>query len=159
MNVRDKIRGELGTLGLFQADSRRLDVVHDGKRILSTLVELNALACSFEQLTVCDPALDGASIDRLKQVGQALSNRLTYLLEPISPIEVDDDHCVVQLRSSPPQKEDDETSYYELLVRKPDEITLCRYAKAYGEARRRVPAHVTREVFLRLVDDFCRAAA
>ena len=64
------------------------------------------------------------------------------------------DACVVQLRSSPPQRDDDGRSYYELLVRKGGEIALQRYRKEIGDARQPIAATVTREVLLRLVVDF-----
>lgn len=158
MSVKEKLGHELSKLGTLHNGTHHLDVVYDGKRIQATLTELNSLACAFERLSVADPALSGASIDRLRRVGEDLSQRLTYLLEPISPIEIDAEQCVVQLRSNPPQRDDDRTIYYELVVRKPDEIALCRYHKEPGDVRRVVPAHVTREVFLRLVSDLFSAA-
>ena len=76
-------------------------------------------------------------------------------MEPISPIEIDAQGCVVQLRSNPPQRDDDGRSYYELLVRRGGEIALARYRKENGDARQPIAATVTREVLLRLVGDFC----
>jgi hypothetical protein len=102
--------------------------------------------------------LASAGIERLRAVSQDLSQRLTYLLEPIAPIEVDAEQCVVQLRSNPPQRDEQRTSYYELLVRRGGELSLCRWTKAAGDVRQPLAAHVTREVFLRLVGDFSAAA-
>jgi hypothetical protein len=62
------------------------------------------------------------------------------------------------LRSNPPQKEADRTSYYELLVRDSGELSLCRFVRPAGQNRARIPAEVTREVLLRLVGDFAAAA-
>jgi hypothetical protein len=77
-------------------------------------------------------------------------------MEPIAPIEIDEAACVMQLRSNPPQRDDDGRSYYELLVRRGGEITLARYRKENGAGgRRQIAANVTREVLLRLVGDFC----
>ena len=89
----------------------------------------------------------------LKIKAEQLSARLTYLLEPISPIEIDSQGCVVQLRSNPPQKETDCTSYYELLLSRGGEISLCRYTRAVGQERKPIPAQVTREVLVRLAGD------
>jgi hypothetical protein len=61
---------------------------------------------------------------------------------------------VAQLRSSPPQRDDDGRSYYELTVRRGGEIALARYRKESGKPREQIAAHVTREVLLRLADDF-----
>lgn len=77
------------------------------------------------------------------------------MMEPIAPIEIDAAACVVQLRSNPPQRDDDGRSYYELIVRRGGEIGLTRYRKENGNARQQIAATVTREVLLRLVGDFC----
>ena len=84
-----------------------------------------------------------------------MADRLTYLMEPIAPIELDAGECIVQLRSNPPQRDDDGRSYFELIVRRGGEIALVRYRKENAGARRQIPATVTREVLLRLVGDFC----
>jgi hypothetical protein len=61
----------------------------------------------------------------------------------------------VQLRSNPPQRDDDGRSYYELTVRRGGEVALARFRKENAAARKQIPADVTREVLLRLVSDFC----
>jgi hypothetical protein len=65
----------------------------------------------------------------------------------------------VQLRSNPPQRNDDGSTYYELLVRRGGELSLSRYRKPAGQERQSVSAHLTREALLRLVDDFAAALA
>jgi hypothetical protein len=99
--------------------------------------------------------LAAADAPHLERIGKALAERVTYLMEPIAPIEVDAAACVVQLRSNPPQRDDDGRSYYELMVRCGGEIALVRYRKENGDARRQIPATLTREVLSRLVGDFC----
>jgi hypothetical protein len=123
------------------------------------LVALDTLACAFNRLVLRCDAVAAMSTDALKKCAADLSARLTYLLEPISPIETDAHGCVVQLRSNPPQKEDDRTSYYELLVSRSGELSLARYSRAAGQSRRIIPTHVTREVLLRLVGDFASVAS
>ena len=55
---------------------------------LTALDKLGMHSPTFEVHNV--DALASAPIDRLKQVGdEALSRRLTYLLEPITPVEID----------------------------------------------------------------------
>jgi hypothetical protein len=137
----------------------RLQCATSGERLQAEIVALDTLACAFNFLGVEMVALATAPVETLKGVADQLSRRLTYLLEPITSVEIDADQCAVQLRSNPPQKDDNGTSYYELLVKKGGLISLCRYKKQPGEVRRFVPAHVTREVFLRLVDDFSKAVA
>ena len=116
--------------------------------------KLERLERHFDKITNVQVTM---TVEKLKQISNNLSKRLSYLLEPINPIEVDSEQCLVQMRSSPPAKGEDGTSYYELLVRRGGELRLSRYAKTPGQPRRIVPAQVTREVFLRLVADFSAA--
>jgi hypothetical protein len=130
--------------------------VEDSPRQLTCdIVEHNALAVSFNQLKLATTELAAAAAADLERIGKALADRLTYLMEPIAPIELDAASCIVQLRSNPPQRDDDGRSYYELIVRRGGEIALVRYRKENGNARRQISATVTREVLLRLVGDFC----
>jgi len=133
-------------------------VVEDSKRQLScTIVERDSLAVSFERLQLTTAELASATAVDLERIGRALADRLTYLMEPISPIELDELACILQLRSNPPQRDDDCRTYYELLVRRGGEIVLARYRKENGAARRSIPATVTREVLSRLVGDFSKS--
>jgi hypothetical protein len=126
-----------------------------GSRQLSCeVIERNSLAVAFSKLRLATTELANATSPDLEHISNALANRLTYLMEPIRPIELDADACVVQLRSNPPQQDDDGRSYYELLVRRGGEIALVRYRKEAGMPRQQIPATVTREVLLRLVGDF-----
>jgi len=130
--------------------------VNDSPRQLSCdVVERNSLAVSFNQLRLATDELASADAAELERIGKALATRLTYLMEPIAPVEIDAAACVVQLRSNPPQRDDDGRSYYELLVRRGGEIALTRFRKENGGIRRPIATTVTREVLLRLVGDFC----
>jgi hypothetical protein len=102
--------------------------------------------------------LAGASLDELKATADHLARKLTYLLEPISPIEIDVDRCIVQMRSNPPQKDAAGASYYELLLDRTGRVSLRRYGKAPGAERRPMAAHVTREVLIRLAGDLASVA-
>ena len=130
-------------------------VVSPPRQLVCETVERDSLAVSFKHLRFATPELAGAKAPDLERIGKALAERLTYLMEPIAPIEFDAQECVVQLRSNPPQRDDDGRSYYELLVRRGGEITLTRYRKENGAGRQQIPATVTREVLSRLVGDFC----
>ena len=161
MSLKNRIHDELNRLGqLSSGNSTPHNLVLDlaDGRLNCTLTAVDQLACAFEQFVFEVPRLAGADLAQLDRVATTLSRRLSYLLESISPVEKDQDGCVVQMRSNPPQKDDDGTSYYELVVRR-GELMLCRYAKASGQVRRVIPANVTREVFCRLVEDFAAVAA
>jgi hypothetical protein len=127
------------------------------RRITCEVVERNPLAVSINLLQLRTSELADANVAQLERISTALAERLTYLLEPISPIEVDAETCVVQMRSNPPQRDDDGRTYYELLVRRGGEISLARYRKENGAGRQQISATVTREVLVRLVDDMCAA--
>ncbi|HEY2841203.1 MAG TPA: hypothetical protein VGJ26_18750 [Pirellulales bacterium] len=136
----------------------KLDVSEGRQRLTSELAAVDSLAVGFTTFTLATDSLSGATTDELKRLGEKLSARLTYLLEPISAIEIDREGCVLQMRSNPPQRDDDQTTYYELVLRRGGEMRLSRYSKAPGDARQKTIATVTREVFLRLVADFAAVA-
>ena len=157
MSLSSRASEALNSLGTFSQDERRLECAADGDRLQCTLLAVDTLACAFQTLDVTVAALASAPLTQLKQTAESLSRRLTYLLEPIGPVEIDADQCVVQLRSTPPQKSENGTYYYELLVANGGRLSLCRFVKEPGEVRRQIPAQVTREVFLRLVGDLAAA--
>jgi hypothetical protein len=156
MTIRTDIERELKRIqavsgrGLLQVDSPT-------GRIEADLLAVDAIGCSFQTLAYSTDRLANSSMQELKEISEALTAKLTYLLEPIGVVEADADRCSVQLRSSPPQKGEDGTSYYELMVRRGGHITLSRYSKQTGQLRQIVPAQVTREVLGRLADDFLAA--
>jgi hypothetical protein len=156
MSIRHDIERELKRIqavtgrGLLQVDA-------EAGRIEADLLAVDAIGCAFQTLGLSTGKLADAALDDLKSISEALTGKLTYLLEPIGVVEADADRCSIQLRSSPPQKGEDETSYYELMVRRGGDITLSRYSKKPGQLRQIVPAHVTREVLGRLADDFLAA--
>jgi hypothetical protein len=159
MTLKQRILEELNRLGPLSSaggsQTLSLDLIEG--RLTCELVAIDQLACAFEQFTVEAPRLASATLEQLDRVAATLSRRLSYLLESISPVERDRDRCVVQMRSNPPQKDDDGTNYYELVVRQ-GELSLCRFSKSSGQVRRRIPAQVTREVFCRLAADFSAVA-
>jgi hypothetical protein len=137
-----------GGAAVLSVDSQR-------RTLTCELVQRNPLAVSFDLLRLATTELSSAGPADLERIGKALAERLTYLMEPIAPIEIDAAACTVQLRSNPPQRDDDGRSYYELIIRRGGEITLMRFHKEDGSVRQQVPATVTREVLLRLIGDFC----
>ncbi|HWA99152.1 MAG TPA: hypothetical protein VG713_11695 [Pirellulales bacterium] len=136
----------------------RIDESAGGQRLECELSAIDTLGVAFERLVLTSDRLRSADLPALRSVAEELSKRLTYLLEPIQPVETDSEQCIVQMRSVPPTKDNDRSSYYELLVRKGGQLSLVRYAADYGSSRQVALAHVTREVFLRLVRDFSAVA-
>jgi hypothetical protein len=136
--------------GLLQVDC-------EAGRVEADLLAVEPIGCTFQTLGLSTAKLANSSLDELKAISEALTTKLTYLLEPIGVVEADADRCSIQLRSNPPQKGEEETSYYELMVRRGGDITLSRYSKKTGQLRQIIPAHVTREVLGRLAEDFLAA--
>lgn len=159
MSLQEKATAALQGCAPFQGSTTRIDVQEADQRLECELVELDTLACGFMRLAVSTDKLAGATMERLRQISEQLSKCLTYLLEPIHPIESDADSCTVQMRSNPPRKSEDSSSYYELLVKRGGELSLVRFEKKPGDVRQPAPARVTREVFARLVDDFSAVLA
>ncbi len=136
----------------------QLEILAAQQRLTCDVIALDSLACAFTDFALASDVLNAKTPEELRRLGESLSARLTYLLEPISPIEFDREQCVVQLRSNPPDRDEDRTSYYELVVQRAGTLSLRRYAKTPGNAREAIPVNVTREVFFRLVNDFSAAA-
>jgi hypothetical protein len=152
-NLYSQFDQELTKLG--SGGAATLAVTTSTRTITCSVLESNPLAVSFERLRLTTSELSSANATDLERIAKSLAERVTYLMEPIAPIEIDAQGCVVQLRSNPPQRDDDGRTYYELIVRRGGEIALMRFRKEDGSARQQVPATVTREVLLRLVGDFC----
>lgn len=155
MSVSRALHDQLNQLGEFAGASRSLSFSYDGRSVELELLALNSLACALSTLVVREPSLATADVTRLQAVSEKLSARLNYLLEPIQPIEIDAEQCVIQMRSNPPSIEADQSSYYELLVKRPGILSLTRFGKSPGDARRSIPTELTRAVLVRLVVDFC----
>lgn len=157
MNLAQQIDRQLDGLansGNLAAGHGELNIDTGMGRLEAALTAVDSMACAFRTLRLKTDRLADASTDELKQLSERLAAQVNYLLEPISPIEIDPEGCTVQMRSNPPQKNDDGATYYELLVRRGGELHLCRYTKSADAAREIVAAQVTREVFQRLAGDF-----
>jgi hypothetical protein len=155
MTLQQQIQQQLSQLGNGGPTIATVEAAP--RKLICDIVERDSLAVSFNQLRLRTPELASPTAADLERIGKSLAERLTYLMEPIAPIEIDSAACVLQLRSNPPQRDDDGRSYFELMVRRGGEISLARYRKDNGSARQPIAATVTREVLLRLVGDFCAA--
>lgn len=145
----------LAELSAASGQQRQPFVISDGQRTLRChAVQCDAFAATIDELTLETSELAAVTVVQLQSASQSLSKRVNYLLEPIAPIETDAQGCSVQLRSNPPQRDDNGRRYYELLLRRGGSVSLCRFEKQPGQPRVRVPAVLTHEVVGRLIDDF-----
>ena len=157
MSLREQVIASLDSLACGEtlpAGARTIKVDAEGMRLECELLSVGPLGCLLSRMTLHTDRLADVSSGRLRGLSQQLSERLTYLLEPISPIEIDPDGCTVQMRSNPPHQDDGQTSYYELMVRRGGSLGLSRYTATRGSERHMIAAQVTREVLARLIDDF-----
>ena len=149
----DSLAGQGGTGGWAAASTQRNgESVH--VRIDLSLIE--QLGCQLESVTVSAASLASASTQDLKDWSQRLAQRLTYLLESIGPLEVDEEAGKLLMRSTQPQKLADGCEYYELMLSATgsDSVSLHRYRSTKGvPGRDSVDMTLTREVVGRLAGD------
>jgi hypothetical protein len=153
MSLRQQLTNSLNQHYPLSGQSIELFAQDRGVEVLADLSGIEQMSVAIDKLTLSVAKLADASVAQLQTTTDELCKRVNYLLEPIRPYETDAEQCSVQLRSSPPQKDENGATYYEILVKKGGRITLSRFQKTRGNDRETIPAMVTREVFLRLVDD------
>ncbi|TWU21247.1 hypothetical protein [Bythopirellula polymerisocia] len=152
MKLRDDFVQELKSL---VGQTNHQVSVSDGLRtIRCKVLQCDPLGAAISDLVLETGELATADIAKLETASKSLCGRVTYLLEPISPIEIDSTGCVVQMRSNPPHKDDNGLKYYELTLRQGGSVSLTRYEKQPANSRLPVPATLTHEVLSRLVEDF-----
>lgn len=152
MPLQHEIEQQLDAL----AAGGELAVVRPEGTLRADVLAADRIGVSVMSVGLFTNRLDAATVDQLTQLGNLLAGRLSYLLEPISPIEIDSAGMTLQLRSVPPRKDESGTSYYELTARR-GSLTLRRYNKTPGALRQPIAASLTREVVVRLANDFIAA--
>lgn len=118
--------------------------------------QVDVLGCAVSELALFVPSLQNAAFDVLKQWATDLSQKITYLLENIGPLEFDPQAGQVLIRSSPPDQLANGAQYYEIVLSSNGTGTfiLRRYRSTKGQpGRDPVDMHLTHEVILKLVDD------
>lgn len=155
MKLRDDLLRELTSL--VGTTNHQLSLT-DGLRTLHCHIDqCDGLGAAVSEFTLASMELAAVDINALSGASSALCHRVNYLLEPISPIEIDSTGCVVQMRSSPPRKDDEGVRYYELSMRTGGSVSLARFEKLPGNGRVAIPSLLTHEVLGRLTEDFSTA--
>jgi hypothetical protein len=100
----------------------------------------------------------------LQQLANTLSDRLSYLEEPLAVWELEAREHTVQLRSNPPQRDEDEVTYWEATIQQADTpsgrettVEMSRYRWQPGMPERemvRYPA--TFSLLGRMAESLCR---
>ncbi len=119
-------------------------------------VAVDRMSCSFIELRLKVPSLVNADMDELKKWGEGLCQRVTYLLENIGPLEVDEGAGELLIRSTPPHSLQGGTKFYEIILQSHanGSFTLKRYESEKGvPGRKAVEIRLPHEVLFKLVDD------
>ena len=154
MSLTTELSHELQQLVGFSSPVPQTVELSRPNRIDFTAVD--TMSCSFRELRLRVPSLAGCDTDTLRQWAQNLSQRVTYLLENLGPIEIDTTAGKLLVRSTPPDQQPDGTRFYEILLESntTGNFSLRRYESIKGSpGRSQVDIHTTHEVLLKLVDD------
>jgi hypothetical protein len=129
-----------------------------GQTVEVDFTVVDSLGCAFDELRVTADEFQQGPFERLKTWAENLCRKVTYLLEHIGPVEADAEAQTVLVRSAPPTRQPDQTTFYEMLVKAPGVLTLRRYARATGDAERKAcEIRITHEVLVKLVQDIVAA--
>ena len=132
-----------------------------GIQVVIDLTQVDSLGCAFRQITLHVPAMSQAAFDVLKRWADALSQRITYLLEQVSPLEYDPQAGQVLIRSTRPDQLPDGTQYYEMVLSShgTGTFSLKRFSSIKGTpGRTQIDLLVTHEVLYKLCDDLIDTA-
>jgi hypothetical protein len=129
--------------------------VEDGpNRLTLHLTALDTVGLAFTALEFVTTGRPEWSSDALKEWGDRLSSRVTYLMEPLKVLEVDAGGGEVQIRSQSPTPRAERRGYYEVRLFRQGSLRMERFV--LDEAARHrgpTPCQFTREVLERLADD------
>jgi len=128
----------------------------DNVRVEIDLTAVDSMSCSAREIRLFVPSLVGADFDKLKQWGEAFCRRITYLLENIGPLELDENAGEALIRSTPPGKSGNTTQFYEVILRSHSggNFSLRRYRADQGQSGRQpVDIVATHEVLKKLIAD------
>jgi len=161
MSLQEQITQSLGSLiGLSAPIPRTVGwSVDGGPAVEIDFTAADTLSCEFRELRVTADELKAAPLAALQAWADRLCRRVTYLLENLGPLEADQEGQTVLVRSTPPTKEADRTTFYEMLVKAPGIVSLRRYTRPARDAERvALDMQMTHEVLLKLVRDIVDAA-
>ncbi len=117
---------------------------------------VDSLSCAFRELRLNVPHLAGATFVTLEKWAKELSQRITYLLENVGPLEFDPTTNQILIRSKSPDLRTGGARYYEILLQcqSAGRFYLRRYASdPANPGRDQVDLQMTHETLLKLVED------
>ena len=126
-----------------------------GVEVSIDFTAIDSMSCSIEEVRLNVPALVDSNMDTVKRWAESLSERVTYLLENIGPLESDAEGRIL-IRSTPPNRSETTTRFYEILLQSggSGNFSLKRYQSEVGDPSRvQVELQFTHEVLIQLVTD------
>jgi len=133
-------------------------LVEGGPAVAVDFTVVDSLSCGFRELRLSAGELSNAPFEALQSWADGLCKKVTYLLEHVGPLESDSAAQTVLIRSTPPSKQSDHVTFYEMLIQAPGTLSLRRYTRAAHEADRTAcEIQITHEVLVRLVQDIVAA--
>jgi len=160
MLLHDQITNSLaGLKGLESQVPTTVDwSIERGPAVAVDFTVVDSLSCGIRELRVSADELSHAPFNALQDWANGLCQKVTYLLEHIGPLESDAEAQTVLIRSTPPSRQPDQSTYYEMLVQAPGTLSLRRYTRAAHAADRTgCDIQITHEVLARLVQDIVAA--
>jgi hypothetical protein len=128
-------------------------------RLTMDLTSLDTVGLAFATMEFANTSRSDWSSDALKEWGDRLTKRVTYLMEPLKVLEINDQGGEVQLRSQSPTPRADQKAYYEMRLFRQGKLRMERFAfDETTRQRRQIPCQLTRETLERLADDIAASA-
>ena len=163
MSVRPILTAELVRLRGYSSVTPVQVLLSDpsGVQVEIDLTQVDTLGCAVRRITMRVPAMSSVAFDVLKRWADALSQRITYLLEQLTPLEYDPQAGQVLIRSTRPDQLPDGTQYYEIVLSSQGAGTfaLQRFRSVKGTpGRTPIDLQVTHEVLYKLCDDLIDTA-
>lgn len=158
MNLTSQLKDELKQLvGFSSSTPRRVEITDNSQRVLAVnFVAVDTMSCAIDSLTLRVPTLVGCELSVIKAWATALSQRVTYLLEGIGPIEIDETGKEILIRSTPPDRTGNTTLFYEILLSAQANGTflLRRFHTETGQVgRQAIDIRITHETLNKLIVD------
>ena len=143
----------------------RVEEERDGIRVFVEFDDVDKIGVRMRRLHVenVKPFIDAAlDVDRLRRQADEIVRRVSYLTEQIELIELDKRNGKAQVRSKLPRRENERTSFFEILLDGNYKLTLRRYefsVEVSASRRIGIAFEVTHDIFNRLVSDFVAVLA
>lgn len=160
MNLVETIRSRLERSAPFHDHVEQIVASEGGLTVRCDVQGAERLSCALRQIEcVAETGAPLPPAELLSQVN-AICGKVTYLLEPLAPIEVDPGHGKVLVRSKAPRQKEGKVSYYELLASGDRHLSLRRYAfDSVDKKRSLVEFYLTKDQLDLLLTDLIASAA